>query len=87
MDHVDVDDCVRPIDRPCVRRGRIEPQRRQQVRQGGMVAPGGNAGKGLRRGISRLPLQAGQGGSIVDGMLAGTGGDLQHEAAIGQAGF
>jgi hypothetical protein len=87
MDHVDVDDRVRPIHRPGVRRGGVEPQRRQQVRQGGVVAPGGDAGQGLRRRIGWLPLQAGQGGSVVDGMLAGTGGDFQHEAAMGQAGL
>jgi hypothetical protein len=87
MDHVDVDDRIRPRHRPFVGRGRVERQRRQQVRQSDLGPPGFDAGKRLGRGIGGLPLQAGQGGGVVDGMLAGAGGDLQHEAAIGQTGF
>jgi hypothetical protein len=87
MDHVDVDDRIRVLDRPFVRRGRVEPQRRQQVRQSDLGPPGFDAGKRLGRGVRWLPLQAGQGGGVVDGVLARTGGNFQHQAVAGQAGF
>jgi hypothetical protein len=71
VDHVDIDHRVGALDRPGVRLGGVEPQRRHEVRQARVVAPGGDAGQGVGIGIGGLPGQMGQGGGVVGRVLAG----------------
>jgi hypothetical protein len=49
-------------------------QRRAQVGQAGLVAPGGDAGHRVGADVGRLPGQAGQGGGEVDRVLAAAAG-------------
>jgi hypothetical protein len=87
VDHVDVDDGIGPLDRPCVREGSVKLQWREQVGQSSMLAPSRDTGQGTRIRVGRLPLQVRQGGGVIDGMFAGAGRDFQHDAALRQSGL
>jgi phospholipase/carboxylesterase len=87
VDHIDVDDGVCVTNRPTIRIGRIEPQRRAQVRQACVIAPGGDAGQRFRVGIGWLPMQVRESGSINGGVFASPRGDLQNHSGVRQAGF
>ena len=76
MDHIDTDDRIRSLDRPRLRPGSIERQRREKIGQAGMLAPSRDAGQRSRIGIGRLPLQMRQRGGVMDGMLAGSRRDF-----------
>ncbi len=84
MDHVDIDHRVGASDRPCVRIGGVEDQRLQQIGQARVIPPRGDAGQGLWVRVGGPPLETRQGGGVVDGVLAGPRGDLQHHAAAWQ---
>ena len=60
MDHVDADDRVGLVDRPGVVVD-VEAAGRGEVREGGLVGVGGDAGEGERVGVGGLPGEAGEG--------------------------
>ena len=80
VDHVDRDDHVGMLDgpgRPC----HVEFQRRQEVRQLGCGAMSRDASECARIQVRRLPVQAGQPGREVNGVLAAPARNLEHSPA------
>ena len=74
------DDRVGALDRPR-RRGDVERERRQEVRQAGVGAMSRDARERFRIAIGRLPGQPRQRGRAMHGMLAGAARDLEHRPA------
>src|SRR4051812_19862998 len=83
VDHVDRNDRIGASDGPAWH-GRIELERRLEVRQSGRAAMRRDAAQ--RRGVSvaRLPGEMREAGGEVHGMLAGAACDLEHRAATRQ---
>ncbi len=81
MSHVDIQHCVRPVDRPVGRSG-IDDDGCAQVRAGRLRTPRLDGGKRSGIGLARLPCQIWEALRKPDGMLSGAAGHFQHRSML-----